>query len=441
MRGRSLGRSVALVASLLAASGATATPSTRKVIATPGQMIKLAEEMIRRGKSHDAETILDLLTHDPDSNIRNEARFRQALMLEAGGRNEAAAVLLRRILDEKPDATAVRFKLATMLQKMGHEDSALRELRALQSSDLPPDVARFVDRVSASLQATKPLGFQIEVALAPDTNVNRATRSNTLGTIFGDFTLDKGSQAKSGVGAALRGLAQARHVFNGGLALVARANGEANLYRHRDFDDIALELSVGPELLAGRTRLTAEAGIGRQWYGMKPYQRSLRVSASASRPVDSVSYLRLDGSLRWLDNHFNDLQDGQGYSLNARYERSLSPGLMIATSAGIDRFKASDAAYSTHGWNAGISAYRNIGRITLSAGVDVGRLHADDRLLLLPQARRDRLTRISFGSVFRQLTFAGFAPVTRLIIERNRSTVEFYDFRRIRTEFGISRAF
>jgi len=209
VRGRSLGRSVALVASLLAASGATATPSTRKVIATPGQMIKLAEEMIRRGKSHDAETILDLLTHDPDSNIRNEARFRQALMLEAGGRNEAAAVLLRRILDEKPDATAVRFKLATMLQKMGHEDSALRELRALQSSDLPPDVARFVDRVSASLQATKPLGFQIEVALAPDTNINRATRSNTLGTIFGDFTLDKGSQAKSGVGAALRGLAQA----------------------------------------------------------------------------------------------------------------------------------------------------------------------------------------------------------------------------------------
>jgi len=58
---------------------------------------------------------------------------------------------------------------------------------------------------------------------------------------------------------------------------------------------------------------------------MKPYQRSLRVSASASRPVDSVSYVRLDGSLRWLDNHFNDLQDGHGYSLHARYERSFSP--------------------------------------------------------------------------------------------------------------------
>jgi len=109
--------------------------------------------------------------------------------------------------------------------------------------------------------------------------------------------------------------------------------------------------------------------------------------------------------------------------------------------AGVDRFVAKDAAYSTRGWNAGISAYRNVGRMTLSAGLDLGRLKADDRLLLLPEARADRLTRFSVGTVFRQLTFAGFAPVARLIVERNRSTVEFYDFKRVRTEFGISRAF
>jgi len=124
-----------------------------------------------------------------------------------------------------------------------------------------------------------------------------------------------------------------------------------------------------------------------------------------------------------------------------RYERALSPELLVATNAGFDRFEATDDAYSTRGWNAGLSAYRNVGRMTLSAGVDVGRLRADDRLALLPKARKDRLTRISFSAVVRRFTFAGFAPVTRLIIERNRSTVEFYDYRRVRTEFGISRAF
>jgi hypothetical protein len=60
---------------------------------------------------------------------------------------------------------------------------------------------------------------------------------------------------------------------------------------------------------------------------------------------------------------------------------------------------------------------------------------------LLPAAREDRLTRFQFGAVFRHLTFVGFAPMTRLSIERNRSTVELYDYKRIRTEVGISRAF
>src|SRR4029079_66127 len=111
---------------MLAAGLALATPppETRTIKATAGQMLRLAEEMIQRGQNDYAQTILDLLVRDPDANIRSEARFRRALLLEADGRTEASAVLLRRILDEKPDATAVRLKLATVLQKLGHEDSA-----------------------------------------------------------------------------------------------------------------------------------------------------------------------------------------------------------------------------------------------------------------------------------------------------------------------------
>jgi len=41
----------------------------------------------------------------------------------------------------------------------------------------------------------------------------------------------------------------------------------------------------------------------------------------------------------------------------------------------------------------------------------------------------------------RQLQFQGFAPVVRFTIERNRSSIEFYDYRRRRTEFGVVRAF
>lgn len=423
------------------AEAASPAKQSRRMQATAEQMLGLADQMIRSGNTAQAEQILDLLSNDPDGDVRNEARFRRANLLEARGEDRQAAVLLRRILDDKPGAAPVRLKLATMLQKMGDESSALRELRALRTSDLPPNVARFVDRLSASLQARKPLGFQVEIALAPDTNINRATRSDTLGTVFGDFTLEEGSKARSGVGAALRGFAQARHALSDTVGLAARASGEANLYRDKEFNDITLDIAAGPELRIGRTRLGLEGGISQQWYGMKPYQRTVRVAGSVVQPVDPVSQLRLDATARWADNRFNDLQDGRGLSLRARYERALSPSLLVTASLGVDRFKAEDDAYSTRSWNAGLAAYKEIGRMTVSAGIDVGRLKADERLSLLPEAREDKLLRLSVGSVFRQFTVAGFAPVARVVFERNQSSVEFYDYKRTRTEFGISRAF
>ena len=58
-----------------------------------------------------------------------------------------------------------------------------------------------------ALSAEKPLGASIEVALAPDSNVNRATRADTLSTVIGDFTLSDDAKSSSGLGLALRGQA------------------------------------------------------------------------------------------------------------------------------------------------------------------------------------------------------------------------------------------
>jgi len=420
-----------------------AGPGSRSasIRATAAQMFELAAQLEKRGDSNQASAILTLLANDPNPDVRNEARYRQALLMEADGRDQDAAVLLRQVLDAKPDASATRLKLATLLQKMGDEGAALRELRALRTIDLPPTVARFVDRLSASLQASKPLGFQVEVALAPDTNINRATRSDTLGTVLGDFTLDEEAKARSGIGAAIRGMAQARKPLTDRLSVVARASGEARLYRDKEFNDISLDFSAGPEFQLGRTRFAAEAGVVQQWYGMEPYQRGFRLAGSATRPVGPVSQIRIDAGYRTVDNRLNDLQDGHGFSARLRYERALSPTTLVSTSIGVDRFKAQDDAYSTRFIGGSVTAYREVGRMTLSAGIEVGRLKADERLVLLPEVREDSLIRFQLGSVFRQFTVGGFAPMMRVVIERNKSTVEYYDYTRRRTEFGVVRAF
>jgi len=428
-------------AALSAPAAISLGPRSASVRATAAQLFKLAAQLEQRGNPKRAIAILAVLETDPNPDVRNEARYRQALLMEADGRDQDAAVLLRQVLDDKPDAAAARLKLAAMLQKMGDEGAALRELRALRTIDLPPTVARFVDRLSASLQASKPLGFQVEAALAPDTNINRATRSDTLGTVLGDFTLDNESRARSGLGAAVRGMVQARKPLSDKLSFVVRASGEARLYRDKDFNDISLDMSVGPEFQLGKTRFTAEAGFVQQWYGMKPYQLGLRLAGSATRSIGPTSQVRLDAGYRTANNRLNDLQDGHGLSVRVRYERALSANMLVSTSIGLDRFKARDDAYSTRSIGGGITAYWDIGRMTLSAGVEVGVLKADERLLLLPEAREDRLIRFQLGSVFRQFTVGGFAPMMRLVVERNKSTVEYYDYNRRRTEFGVVRAF
>ena len=350
-------------------------------------------------------------------------------------------MLLRQILDEKPGAAPARLELARTLQLLGDTNGALRQLRAVQSAGLPPSVARIIDRYSAALRAQRRYGASLEIAIAPDSNINRATRSDTLGTVFGDFQIADEGKAKSGTGLSLNGQVFRRLSIGGEASLLFRASGFANLYRRGRFNDIAADLAAGPEFSFGRDRLQLEIGTTQRWFGQKPYSRSARLAGSFSHPLGSRTLLRLTGSAALIDNQFNDLQDGKGYSAQLQVERALTPTTGIATSLSFDRQALNDPGYATTGWRAGLTGWHDLGRMTFTAAAELGRLHADERLLLVPERRRDRYARVSLGASFRGLQYAGFAPVLRFSIERNRSSIAFYDYRRNRTEVGIVRAF
>ena len=432
-----------LLAVAPSAASAEAPPPlpARTLQLTPSQMFRLAELAQANGDLATSSTVYVALEDNPDLSVRAEARFRHAKQLLGLKRNREAALLLRRLLDEKPQALAPRLELARSLQLLGDTNAALRELRAVQSGGLPPSVARLIDRYSQALRAQRPFGASVEVAVAPDSNINRATRSDTLGTIFGDFQIADEGKAKSGTGLSLSGQAFRRAAIGTSSSLLFRASGFANLYRRGRFNDLAADLAAGPELNLGRNRLQLELGATQRWFGQKPYLRSARIAGTFSHPLGSRTLLRLIGSAALVDNQLNDLQDGRSYTGQLQAERALTPTTGVAASLSWDRQALKDPGYATTGWRAGVSGWRDVGRITLTAAADLGRLHADERLLLFPARRADRYARISLGASFRQLQYAGFAPVVRFSVERNRSSIAFYDYRRTRTEMGIVRAF
>jgi hypothetical protein len=324
---------------------------------------------------------------------------------------------------------------------MGDKDGAWRQLRAVQSSGLPPAVARLIDRYSAALRAQRPYGASFEIAVAPDSNINRATRSDTLGTVLGDFEIAEDGKARSGTGLSLHAQTYRRLPLGADSSLLVRLTGFADLYKSKQFNDIAADLAIGPELNLGRSRVQLELGATQRWFGQKSFMRSARVAATLSHPIGSRTLLRLNGSAALVDNQLNDLQDGKSFSGQFGIERALTATTGIAASFGVDRQSLKDPGYSTTGWRGGLTAWRDMGRMTLTIGAEFGRLHADERLSLFPLKRSDRYSRFSVGATFRQLQFRGFAPVARLSVERNRSSVGFYDYRRTRTEMGVVRAF
>ena len=103
-------------------------------------LFAFAEKAIAEQRFDDARTLLFALISDRDRDVRLEAEFRIAKLDAASGKSRDAAVRLRRILDERPDAQPVRLELAAQLAQMGDLAAARRELRYARAGFLPPEI-------------------------------------------------------------------------------------------------------------------------------------------------------------------------------------------------------------------------------------------------------------------------------------------------------------
>lgn len=413
-----------------------------EAVLTAPQLFALAEAYEREGRTEDAEVLLRALTQDRDPELRTEARFRLAMMLaDKLGRLREAAILLREILDEKPDAARVRIELGRLHAQLGNRAEAQRELRAAQAIGLPQAVEQMVRFYAASLNPKRPYGVNFELALAPDSNINRATGSETLGTIIGDFDLSEDARARSGIGLSAQTQLWARQPVTTGIDLLGRVSASADFYGKGEFDDYAVSLEAGPQFISGADRFNVAAATSRRWFGGKPYTVSYGGNASLQHPLGKRSQLRLDGSAVHTDDRRNDLRDGKRYALAAGVDHAFS----ARTGGGLrltgQRELAKDPGYSTASGGLNGYVFREFGQTTLVASGGYSHLEGDKRLFLYPRRRIDDRFSVGLSGTFRALRVGGFAPIVRLNYERNFSSVEIYDYRRVAADFGVTAAF
>lgn len=405
------------------------------------QVFDVAARAEAAGAASDAETLYQALARDPDVDVRSEARFRLARLLTQQKRYSEAAVALRAILDERPDAQRVRLELASVMASMGDERAAARLLRQARAGGLPPDVALVVDQFSNALRSRKPYGASVELALAPDSNINRATSASTLDTVIAPLELSPDAQQQSGIGVRLGGQAYVRPALSESVRVSARLSVQTNLYSEPDFNDVTSSAQLGLEKITDAAKWSPSVGQTYRWYGGKLYAVTDTVSLNWRRGLGEKAQLEADIAVGRSRYELNGLQDGDLYDVSLSYERALSARSGASISFSAQRQTARDPGYATRSGGVGLIYWRDAGRMTLFGSANVRLLKGDERLALFTDARDETFWRVGLGATFRQVQIKGFSPLIRLSHERNASSVGLYDYSRNSIDFGIARAF
>jgi hypothetical protein len=439
---RQLTRACAIAAGLLGALTPTWGLAQQAVSGLSAvQVFEVAARAEQAGDAATALAVYEALARDPDGDVRAEARFRQARLLAEQRRYTEAAVALRAILDEKPDAQRVRLELANVMALMGDERGAARLLRQVQAGALPPEVALAVDQFSNALRSRKPYGASLELALAPDSNINRATSASTLDTVIAPLELSPDAQQQSGVGARIGGQAYVRSPLSPSVHLSLRVSGQANLYSSSAFNDTVGSWQMGVEKTGAKTRWSPTLGQSYRWYGGALYAVTDTASLNWRRALGQRAQIEADIAVGSNQYKLNSLQDGELYDVSVSYERALSATSGGSISLSAQRQTAEDPGYATRSGGLGVVYWREVGRTTVFLSGNARGLTGDARLGLFTDRREETFLRASAGATFRYVRIKGFSPLVRVSHERNKSTVGLYDYNRNSVEFGLTRAF
>jgi hypothetical protein len=298
-----------------------------------------------------------------------------------------------------------------------------------------------VDQFAGALRARKPYGASLELALAPDSNINRATKADTLDTVIAPLQLSEDAQEQSGLGLRASGQVFVRPLIAKDLRLTARLSGETNTYDQSAFNDASVSAQAGLEWTRGASRWSPSIGQGYRWYGGAHYATTDTASLNWRRQIGERAQVETNLAAGRARSETNDLQDGEIYDASVSYERAFNERSGGSVSVSAQRQTAADPGYATRAGGIGAVYWREAFGATVSGTADVRLLTSDARLGLFLDRREETFWRLGAGATIRKLQFKGFSPVVRISYERNKSTVGIYDYSRTAFDLGIARSF
>lgn len=414
---------------------------------TAPELLAETERLVQARRFEEARPLLAALTQAPE--LTMETQFLTGYVAAETGDLEGAAQAFRAVLRDRPDVTRVRLELARVLMLQGKDAAADHHFRlAQEAADLPPEIARTIRDQRGILRNRRKWHLNVDVGLAPDSNVNNATDARTIDVQFGNgtipLTLNGDARRRSGVGQVGTVSGGVRLRLSDGVAMLIDADGQFVNQRGKAADDISALLAAGPEITTGpNTRVTVQAVASQRWYGGRSATTGGGVRVSVQRDLGTGARMGVQIDTRRIKSGYGEAFGGWQHALYASYERVVHRTMVASVNAFVRRDDLVSKAYSNTevGGNIGIGGELPWG---LNAGLSTGLSRAifDAPLLLLsPENRKDWRFNARAYLGARSVRVAGFSPSITYTYNGIGSTQSLYRIDRHRVQLGLARYF
>ena len=364
--------------------------------------------------------------------------------------HDRAIAAFRLILVNRPELVRVRLELARAFFLKGQYDLARRHFELVLAGGVPPPVAANIRAFLDAVQARKRFTGYFGAAIAPDSNLNAASESETvyIDTVFGrlPFTRQGDIGAESVLGLSVWGGGEYQHPLGERLRLRVGADVAQREYSGGDFDQLFIAAHVGPRWLASPiTEISLLGTVQRQWLGGSRYADETGVRLELDRRLTRRLWARGTAAVRERD-HLHDILDGPITDFTLTLAWTPAPVLRVQWNVGYEH----SHAQSEH-WRK-LSRWLRVGTslalplcFTFGTSAQMRRTQYEGsgqaHLTLDLRGRRDRTRTLTVSVLNRAFTLFRFSPQLALIHEVRMTNAQAQNYERNRAELRFVRQF
>jgi tetratricopeptide (TPR) repeat protein len=405
------------------------------------EFLTKVEQLIKAGRLDEAMALIARL---PDKGVLAfDKRFIAARIARLRGDHETAEKVYRQMLVADPNLHRVRLELAQSLFERGNFEAAEYNFRLVLAADIPGAVRKRIGSYLAQMRRDKWWTGTFQFAIVPDTNINTGPSTREV-TIFGlPFQLSEDTTQKSGVGVETGVSGDVRPRIGPNLRLAIGGRLYALEYLSGgDFDDRSATLRVGPIYAHSRGEVGFFGTGTRRWYAHDPYSTTL--GGRAFGDYDLTSRIQASGGVTFLviDLDNGTRLDGQYYGIDARLSYTFddrSIGRVFGGWAVNDRNDPGES-YDFYRFGIGYSREFPLGLIGYIAP-EVRFRNYHGKPGLFEEDRDDIMYRVESRLILRQLIIRDFAPFVSVAYEVNNSSIDFFEYDRLRGSIGFTKRF